>query len=253
MMLRRNARKIILIAAAAVFLFSSAKVLMHRFDMHISAEYAGEIVQTAVVPHEEETQIAEKKNAPIQVDFDALKEQNGDIVAWIYCEDTPINYPVVQAEDNKYYLQRLFDGRSNSAGTLFVDYRNRADLSDWNWVVYGHNMNNGSMFACLPKYKDQAYFEAHPEMYLLTPGQDYVIRLFAGFVTPLDAELYDALSPDESKRMALVEEWISASDFDAGYRPAVENQMITLSTCTYEYSGARYVLIGTLEKIGDTK
>ena len=82
------------------------------------------------------------ETAPITVDFERLQEENKDIIAWLYCPDTEINYPVVQSKDNEYYLRRLLDGTWNIAGTLFMDYRNAADCSDLHTIIYGHNMKN---------------------------------------------------------------------------------------------------------------
>ena len=189
--------------------------------------------------------------APVQVDFDVLWEENKDVVAWLYCPDTPINYPVVQALDNEYYLHRRLDGSESFAGTLFMDYRNERNLSDWNSVIYGHNMKNDSMFGTLTDYKKQTYFEAHPELFLLTPERDYAIRLMAGFVTTADAELYNAFNPIDDEKARLMENWLYESDFISGNSPAFEDRLITLSTCSYEYSDARYVLIGTLEELAD--
>ena len=314
-MLNRTVRKILLIAVIPVFLFSSIMVLKHDLEMRISADYAEEIVQAAVIhsaapsadgsggemiretassaavqatespsgetisaapaqtpatgeeeaktepteapteepgeePDEEPTEEIYPP-APIQVDFEALREKNEDVVAWIYCPDTPINYPVVQAEDNEYYMHRLLNGKENASGTLFMDYRNAADLSDWNSVIYGHNMKNGSMFGILTHYKQPSYFEEHPEIFLLTPEQDYVIKVVAGFVTPEDSELYNDFAPDEENRERLLREWMEASFFDSGYEPAAEDRLITLSTCSYEYSNARFVLVGILKKLGN--
>ncbi len=106
-----------------------------------------------------------EETTPITVDFEALRKENGDVVGWLYCEDTPINYPIVQSEDNDYYLRRLLDSTWNIAGTIFMDYRNAPDFSDWNTIIYGHNMNNDSMFGTLQDYKKQAYYEEHPVLY----------------------------------------------------------------------------------------
>lgn len=101
------------------------------------------------------------ETAPIKVDFERLQEENKDIIAWLYCPDTEINYPVVQSKDNEYYLRRLLDGTWNIAGTLFMDYRNAADCSDLHTIIYGHNMKNNTMFGSLPKYSKQEYYEEH--------------------------------------------------------------------------------------------
>ena len=256
-MKRGMLRKILLIAAGSVFLFSTFMVTKHRLEMRDSAEYTEKMVQMAVVPspqpsvaEPQETLIHEPtERAPICVDFDALLAANQDVVAWLYSPDTPINYPVAQAEDNAYYLHRLPDGRRNSAGTLFMDYRNAGDLTDWNSVIYGHNMNNDSMFGTLTDYSSQAYFEAHPKLYLLTPEKDYVIRVVAGFTVPADAELYTAFNPDEAEKTRLTENWLAASNFVSDTIPTAEDHLITLSTCAYQFEDARYVLVGVLEEL----
>lgn len=256
-------RRILLAVAGAVFLCSSAVVLHHRLEMHTSAKQSDAVVQAVVTPVREtpdagdpvpsvdpaSSEEALPPPPPIQVDFDALCAQNEDVVAWIYCPDTPINYPVVQSSDNAYYLHRLLDGRKNAAGTLFMDYRNAEDLSDWNSVIYGHNMNNDSMFGSLQDYRDQAYADAHPEIFLLTPEKNYTITVLAGFVTPSDTALYNALSPDEEEQSRLIEGWLESSDFSSGIEPAPEDRFVTLSTCSYAYSDARYVLVGVLNEL----
>ena len=249
-------RKVLFIVALAVFLFSATSVLKHRQEMRIGAEQAETVVQTAVTPVSKQPEREEGQNtnersavsAPIQVDFDALFAKNQDVVAWLYCPDTPINYPVVQALDNDYYLHRLLDGSQNAGGTLFMDYRNAADLSDWNSVIYGHNMSNDSMFGTLPDYETQSYFEAHPEMFLLTPEQDYVIEWIAGFTTPASSELYNAFTPDAAEKARFLENWLQSSDFVSEMVPAAEDRLITLSTCSYAYNDARYVLIGRMKE-----
>ena len=236
-------RKIIFIVALAVFLFSATSVLKHRQEMRIGAEQAETVVQAAVTPASKQSEREEGPNtndtpgvsAPIQVDFDALFAKNQDVVAWLYCPDTPINYPVVQAPDNDYYLHRLLDGSQNAGGTLFMDYRNAADLSDWNSVIYGHNMSNDSMFGTLPDYETQSYFEAHPQMFLLTPEQDYVIE-------------WVAFTPDAVEKARFLENWLRSSDFVSEMVPTAEDRLITLSTCSYAHNDARYVLIGRLKE-----
>ena len=74
-----------------------------------------------------------------QVDFSQLAQINPDIVGWIYIEGTKINYPVVQAENNRYYMSRLFDGSYNASGCIFLDCRSSSDFSDRHSIIYGHH------------------------------------------------------------------------------------------------------------------
>lgn len=176
----------------------------------------------------------------IEVDFAAMAELSDDIVAWIYCPNTQINYPVVQSYDNDYYLYHLMDGSWNANGTIFMDYRNEDDFSDYNTMIYGHHMKTGAMFADLMKYKSQSYYEEHPYMYIYTPEQNYRLELFAACIVDCVADIYD-FEPSA----AVIEECIRNSTFDAALDyPA--NHIVTLSTCTYEYDDARYVVLGDL-------
>lgn len=184
---------------------------------------------------------------PLSVDFEVLKQENEDIIAWIYCEDTPINYPIVQSEDNNYYLYRLPDKRGNAGGSIFLDYRSEPDFSDFNSVLHGHNMNNGSMFGSIMNYKREKYYAEHPVMYLLTPEQNYKVEILVGFVTATDSYAY-SFSNDEESRQGLIEEMTEADFYGTGDFTA-SDRYLTLSTCAYDFDNAKYILIGKLVKI----
>ena len=189
------------------------------------------------------------ETAPITVDFERLQEENKDIIAWLYCPDTEINYPVVQSKDNEYYLRRLLDGTWNIAGTLFMDYRNAADCSDLHTIIYGHNMKNNTMFGSLPKYSKQEYYEEHSVLYLLTPKQNYKVKLIAGYVTPSDSKVYE-FEKTKEERSGLLKTALDNSLFTSGTTVSDEDRLLTLSTCSYEYDNARFVLMGILKEIG---
>ena len=106
--------------------------------------------------------------APFAINWDYVRSVNSDVVGWIYCADTRINYPVVQTSDNDYYLHRDFTTKQpNTVGTLFADYNATLGVNLSNYLIYGHNMKDGSMFATLQKYVDQDYYNQHPVMYYL--------------------------------------------------------------------------------------
>lgn len=200
------------------------------------------------MPKEAFPQETPKEVAPIVVDFEELWKENCDVVGWLYCPDTVINYPIVQGDDNDYYLRRLLDGSDNIAGTLFIDTRNTGDFSDWNTVVYGHNMHNGTMFGTLTEYNSQEYYNAHPVMYLLTPLQNYKIEIIAGYVTSFDSEIYD-IKNTIKERDTIVQTALDKKGFTSEVVITDNDRIITLSTCSYEYENARYVLLGVLREI----
>lgn len=178
-----------------------------------------------------------------QVDFAQLAQINGDIVGWIYIPETVINYPVVQTTDNSYYLKRLFNGRRSGAGCIFLDYRSEADFSERNSIIYGHHMNDRTMFARLVDYKSQKFYEAHPIAYLVTPTAYFKIIFFSGYVSEATSNSWK-LSFRGEEYSAWLEEIGERSCFTPHSVPTVEDRVITLSTCTYEYNDARFVLHG---------
>lgn len=236
-----------------IFLFSSYKVYNYFKEEQESRSLTNRLIEEAVserpkvTPAAIEEESAPKELPPISVDFDALWKTNQDIVAWIYCENTPINHPVAQSDDNSYYLRRLLNGNYNVAGTMFLDYRCHSDFTDRNSIIYGHNMKNDTMFGTLPKYMEQSYYEEHPVMWLLTPEENYMVELIAGFVTPSDSDSYDILYED-SDLEKYIEEALGNSTFAANIKSDDIERLVTLSTCSYEYGNARYVLLGRLEE-----
>ena len=102
-------------------------------------------------------------------DLDKFYAQYPDAIGWIYCPDTAVDYGLVEAEDNDYYLHRFYDGSYSVSGSLFADCNNARDFSDENTVIYGHHMNDGTKFADIMYYKEQYYYDQHPIMYISTP------------------------------------------------------------------------------------
>jgi sortase B len=196
---------------------------------------------------ENDTSDETKEVSPIKVDFDQLLSQNEDVCGWLYSKDTVINYPVAQGDDNNEYLHHLLDGSYNSSGTLFVDCECGPEFSGTNTIVYGHNMKDGSMFNSLTSYKDQTYYDEHPVMYLNTPKQNYKIEIFTAYICNYDSDTYthDFYSADEYASWLTKMKSQSSITCDVDVDPA-NDRVITLSTCTYEYDNARFVVQGKL-------
>ena len=227
-----------------MFAFSAYKIGSYLVEKHKSEQVtkAAEEFTTPVETDEEQTT---KEPERISVDFDALRQQNGDVVAWLYGADTGLNYPVVQADDNDYYLYRLLDGSYNKNGTLFVDAACKADFSGRNTIIHGHHMRSGAMFGHLVEYKKQAFYDAHPYLYLMTPEQTYRVDLFAGVVVDYDAEIYQS-----NLSQSYLSWCMSHSRFTSDMAvPSDTDRILTLSTCSYEYDNARFVVLGVLTPV----
>ena len=180
------------------------------------------------------------------IDFAALKAVNEDVIGWLYLPDTVISYPVVQGEDNSYYLKHLVDGTYNANGCLFMDYKNKEDLSDDNTLIYGHHMDSGKMFASLVKYKEQAFYDAHPVMYFLTEEVVYLVELFAGYTTSTDSGAYMISLSTREEKIDWLKEMFHSSDFFADVTVSALDHIVTFSTCAYDFHDARYVVHGKL-------
>lgn len=246
-----------LLAAVSIFM-----IVRHYSEEKKAADSYSDMLGFVITDNTEETQPTEpceaeeteattepptepdEEEQTISIDFEQLTAKYPDVVGWLYCEGTPINYPVMQSDDNDYYLRRLPDGTYNTAGSLFADYR-CGDIGETNnYIIYGHNMKNGTMFSSLTKYKSQSYYNEHPVLYLFTPEAEYRIELIAGFVSKPTGDVYNTEQIYEQ-----MIEYGSLSTFESLIKPCVGDRYITLSTCSYEYENARYVVIGTIDEI----
>ena len=185
------------------------------------------------------------------LDLPYLQEKYEDVVGWLVQENTKINYPVMQAEDNDYYLNRLYDGRRNDDGSIFLDSSNRSDFSDGNVYIYGHNTTTGDMFGSLAKYKNQDYFEKNPQLMLLTAEADYVIDVFACTMNLVDDE--SVWRVRQFVRRAEFEEYVAetkaGSFITSDITPEWGDQLVILCTCTNIAHGERYVVYGRMRAI----
>ena len=171
-----------------------------------------------------------------KTDLSALREVNPDVVGWIRVPDTKIDYPVVQGEDNGYYLKHTWQNSENSVGSIFMDYRSSPALTDFNTLIYGHNMRGGSMFASLRSYSQQRYYEEHPYVYLVADNGVFRFEVFSAYQAELDASAYGLSFQQRETREKFLADAAEKSDIETGIEPGVRDRILTLSTC----SGAGY-------------
>lgn len=186
------------------------------------------------------------------MDFSALKEINPDIIGWIRAEGTNIDYPIAQTDNNDYYLSHLYNKDWNSNGTIFADYRNAGDFSDRNTVIYGHHMKNGTMFQALEEYKDQEFYDVNPTMTLFTPDGDYIIELICGTVEDGNYQFVKFDFDGEEGFIQYIEGFQSRSTFVSDVEAQPGDKIVSLCTCSYEWTNARYMVIGKLVPIMET-
>lgn len=204
-----------------------------------------------IQPQGENTQTAPAKIPQLyipeqNIDFEKLEQINKDAAAWLYSPGTEIDYPVMAAQDYNYYLRHLPDGTWNINGSLFIDYNCAPDFSGPLTVIYGHHMKSGDMmFGSLKWYKDQAYYEKHPYIYLYTKQGDYRIDLIYGAVIAAGKWREQAfMFPENVEAFLAYAE--SSTTFESETKYQKGDRVVALSTCSYEFDGARYVVLGIL-------
>lgn len=265
-----------------VFMFSAYKVLSNAREndkaesdyselqaLMRQAEYENTVVATKneaepAVTNETGLNVSEKpavadaeppiiiQRQKISMDFSALKEINPDIIGWIRAEGTNIDYPIAQTDNNEYYLSHLYNKDWNSSGTIFADYRNADNFSDRNTVLYGHHMKNGTMFNALEEYKDQDFYDVNPTMTLFTPDGDYIIELICGTVEDGNYQFVKFDFDGEESFIKYIEGFRSRSTFVSDVEIQPGDRIVSLCTCSYEWTNARYMVIGRLVPIMET-
>lgn len=183
------------------------------------------------------------------VDWDYLRSVNADIVGWVYLPGTEINYPVVQTDNNDTYLTMDFnqnDGFSARCGTIFMDCKNDPHMQDDNSVFYGHHMNDGSMFAPISKnLTDEAEFNSHRTVFILTPEKNFQCETFALVITDGSDALVETNFPTKEDMTEYVADKESRSCVvpSEGFKdPSQIEKIFTFSTCDYTKDNGRAVL-----------
>jgi len=173
----------------------------------------------------------------IDVDFAGLRNQNEDIVGWIYFEDEEsISYPLLYSGDD-YYLRRNYLKEEETAGSIYIDGNNSPDLDDAHTLIYGHNMRNLSMFGKLKFYKtEEDYFENHRHFQLITETGAYRYEIFAyKDVSTLTGGIYTIWKYVDDDFRDFVENTICQGSYvDADIDVDDETHIVTLSTCLYD-------------------
>ena len=233
--IRRGAENVIMVCLAAIVIISGWKIYT------IMREYnRGQDVYKKI---SEETQA---QGFTGDIDWDGLRNINPDVAAWLYYEGTVIDYPIVRGEDNDRYLSVMFDGTPGSFGTLFADAATEAPFRQFNTIVYGHHMRDGSMFAALKKLKDSSYADEHPQLELITPEGKFHLEIWAFLNQPADSQIYVTNIHDKEERAAYLELIKDLADYTTDVEVGVEDRLVILSTCAYEYQDARYMVVGKM-------
>jgi sortase B len=227
---------IVLVLAVGVFLFSGYKLYTIFSEYHKGdKEYEtimDEVITKDSSEKKEENKTEEKE--AFKVDFEKLQSINKEIVGWIRFDNPEkISYPIVQGKDNDKYLKKTVEGKTNGAGSIFMDAYNRADFLDKNTFIYGHNMKNGSMFGLLRKYKSFDFYKENPYFYIYTPdGREVKYQVYAVCIVEDTSESYNKFYENDDAYLKYLQYIKSIARYDTGVKVTAQTQLVSLSTCT---------------------
>ncbi len=278
-----NIRKIIKLLLLGIFIFSLGMLGVHQFQndsaknsyeqaeelatevttlpVTETEETTTEVQTTTAEPTTEEAKPAVWQAAEVEPDqymeallaknLDSLREVNPDVLGWIWIPGTNVDYPIMDGEDNEYYLEHTWDRKASIAGSIFLEQLNASDLSDFNTLFYGHRMNNGSMFGSLKYYNDEAYLNEHPYVYVLDGHGVHRYEIFSVYTAPVDGLTFVYGFRTEESMQEFLDYCVEKSEIDTGVIPTVDDRVLTLVTCTGRGYEARWVVQTRLKGVED--
>ena len=238
---------LLLIVFTVMFIYSSVKIITWYLNNKQNQEIQAELSQMITIDEN-----AEEETDRYKVDFNALKEKNPDTVAWLKVKGTNIEFVVVKANDNNYYLRRNFEKQYNVAGWIFADYRNKFDGTDKNIVIYGHNMLNDAMFGTLTNVIKEDWYnnEENYDVILVTEEGVTSYRVFSTY--QIENEDYYITTNFDNDRpfKEFIDTVKGRSVKDYNTEVTEDDSILTLSTCA---SSNKYRIVLHAVKLEEEK
>lgn len=192
-----------------------------------------------------------KESTKRMIQVKSLQQENSDIVGFLEIENTNISYPVVQGLDNEYYMTHNYKKEKSKNGAIFLDKDYDWNIQSNNYLIYGHNLNNGTMFQELLKYADESYYKEHSKILFTTADEEEsydIISVFKSkvYYTSDDVfKYYFFINPEtEEEYNDYIKNVKELSLYDIEETAQYGTQLITLSTCSYHVKDGRFVIVG---------
>lgn len=208
---------------------------------------AEQVYQKATFNHTKQQGLDEcgKRQSDTAQWWEIQKEQYPDLIGWIQGEN--LDYPIVQGQDNEFYLHHLADQTSNIMGAIFLDARDPSDLSGDIMVIYGHTTSNGTMFAPLEQFRDETFCQEHGTLSIMTPEKELSAQVIGVCLVSGFEPYPESFETVEERRSFL--DWIkSNSVVNTQVEVDEETSLCILSTCTYDFENARLAVICKLDE-----
>ena len=180
--------------------------------------------------------------------YEKLSSINSDYRFWLKVNNTNIDYPVVQGKDNDYYLNHDFNKDYLASGSIFMDYRNDFE-NDKSIIIYGHHMRNKTMFGELANFKDESFFKENNKIKIEYKGKTYTYEIFSVYIADSSEDFLEINFNNDIEYENYINEIINKSLYKTNSTVSVDDKIITLYTCSYEFNGARTIVNAKLTSI----
>ena len=257
---------IVFILSLACIITACILVFFWIYNNNKSEKIAEEITKITPIEEVEDNNNTELINPPevnsqndywdfvklplINVDFSELLKRNSDTVGWINLNNTNINYPVVQTNNNDDYLHKAFDGSKNQAGWIFADYRNDMENFDKNTIIYGHSRLNKTMFGSLFNVLNESWYSNKYTQIIRfsTPTENTMWQVFSVYKINLESYYLQVDFDNDSQYLEFLNTLKSRSKYNFNVSLNENDKIITLSTCSDAAGTGRIVLHAKLIK-----
>jgi sortase B len=243
--MKQATRKVIRALVSVLFMISVSLTLRQLYFYYAQYHSKAQAIELAGIPAKVEL-VDDEPAVPLadapeelpmelsflkELDLAALREQNAQVLGWIYIPGTEISYPLMADDSNYTYLSSDWTGGGSTLGSIFMECENSRDLTDFNTIIYGHNIVNGSMFGTLKDFGQQDYFDSHREIYLVTDGGVYRYTSFASNEAQINSDTYKMHYKTAEKRLEAIGLYTESSVVESDLVPNEEDNILTLSTC----------------------
>lgn len=227
-------------------------IMIMGLTYYISSQIFNYYQATKLNHYLQEKMITEQNNTTT-IDFTALTALNSDTVGWIKLANTNINYPVVQSDDNRYYLTHSFTQAQSEAGAIFLDYRNNLDELSKNNIIYGHGRLDGSMFGSLSQVLESSWLQdpTNHYVYLSTPTKQLIFKIVSVYTIQKESYYLTSYFSNNDYFNQFLQTILQRSTFDFQEVLTAEDKILTLSTCQNNY-GKRIVVHAKLVQMKET-
>ncbi len=223
--------------------------LLNDFDTNIKSDISEKQINQTKIETSEEILPKETER---MIKVKELKQQNSDIVGWLEIPNTKINYPVLQGTDNEYYMKHNYKKEKSKNGSIFLTKDYNWEIPSSNLLIYGHNLNNGTMFQELLKYSKQSFYKEHPRIRFTTQKDDSEYEIIAVFKSRVYYKseknvfkyYFFVNAENEKEYNEFVNNAKKESLYDINATAKYGDQLITLSTCSYHVKDGRFAVVG---------